>query len=168
MPESGLPLVTAIGPAALAIVALAWTDASIAPLLVDLDSVRAVVVAIAVASILLASVAAWIQDDIEHIVGYSIIGDAGVVMLAVAALDPEAWAPARTWILAMIVARSAFAAWAAATRAVFVVRARQAIFAAGRRDRRSSDWPLRSWCWRASACPAWPRSMRGHRSSPSP
>jgi formate hydrogenlyase subunit 3/multisubunit Na+/H+ antiporter MnhD subunit len=116
VPETGLPLVTAIGPAAFAIVALAWTDSSIAPLLVDLDSVRAVVLAIAVASILLASVAAWIQDDIEHIVGYSIIGDAGVVLLALAALDPDAWAPARTWILTLIVARSAFAAWASATR----------------------------------------------------
>jgi hydrogenase-4 component F len=118
-PETSLPLVTAISPAALAIVALAWTDASIAPLLVDLGSVRAVIVTIAIASILLATVAAWIQDDIEHIVGYSIIGDAGVVLLAVAALDPEAWAPARTWILAFIVTRSAFAAWAAATRATF-------------------------------------------------
>ena len=58
--------------------------------------------------------AAWIQDDLEHIVGYSIVGDAGVVLLAVAALDPAAWAPARMWILAFVVARSAFAAWAAA------------------------------------------------------
>lgn len=118
-PETSLPLVTALGPAAFAIVAIAWTDASVAPLLVDLDEIRAIVLAIAVASIILASVAAMIQDDIEHIVGYSIIGDAGVVLLAVAALDPEAWAPARTWILAFIVARSAFAAWAAALRAAF-------------------------------------------------
>ncbi len=116
VPETALPLVTAIAPGAFAVVALAWTDASIAPLLVDLDSARAVVLAIAVASILLAPIAAWIQDDIEHVVGYSIIGDAGVVLLAVAALDPEAWAPARTWILTLIVARSAFAAWASATR----------------------------------------------------
>jgi NADH:ubiquinone oxidoreductase subunit 2 (subunit N) len=116
VPETALPLVTAIAPAAFAIVALAWTDASVAPLLVDLDSVRAVVLAVAVASIFLASVAAWIQDDIEHVVGYSIIGDAGVILLAVAALDPEAWAPARTWILAFVVTRSAFAAWAAAVR----------------------------------------------------
>jgi hypothetical protein len=41
------------------------------------------------------------------------------VMLAIAALDPGAWAPARTWILAFVVVRSAFAAWAAATRATF-------------------------------------------------
>jgi formate hydrogenlyase subunit 3/multisubunit Na+/H+ antiporter MnhD subunit len=119
VPETALPLVTAWGPAALAIVALAWADASIAPLLVDVDEARAVVVAIALASILLASIAALIQDDLEHIVGYTIIGDAGVVMLAVAALTPDAWAPARTWILAFVVARSAFAAWAAATRTTY-------------------------------------------------
>ena len=120
VPESTLPLVTAWAPAAFAVVALAWADASIAPLLVDLDSVRLVVVVIAVASIVLASVAAFIQDDIEHVVGYAIIGDAGVVLLAIAALDPAAWAPARTWILAFVVARSAFAAWAAATRSTFL------------------------------------------------
>lgn len=119
VPESTLPLVTAWAPAAFAIVALAWADASIAPLLVDLDAVRIVVLAIAIASIVLASVAAVIQDDIEHIVGYAIIGDAGVVLLAIAALDPASWAPARTWILAFVVARSAFAAWAAATRTAF-------------------------------------------------
>jgi formate hydrogenlyase subunit 3/multisubunit Na+/H+ antiporter MnhD subunit len=119
VPETSLPLVTAIAPAALAIVALAWADASIAPLALDLSSVRAVVLLVAIASILLASLAAWIQDDIEHIVGYAIVGDAGIIILAIAALDPEAWAPARTWILAFVVARSAFAAWAAATRATF-------------------------------------------------
>ncbi len=119
VPETSLPLVTAVAPAALAIVALAWADTSIAPLLLDLDQVRAVVLFIAIASILFASVAALIQDDIEHMVGYAIVGDSGVVLLAIAALDPDAWAPARTWILAFVVARSAFAAWAAATRAAF-------------------------------------------------
>ena len=133
-PETTLPLVTASAPAAFAVVALAWADTSIAPLLVDLDTVRAVVLVVAIASIVLAAIAAWIQDDIEHVVGYSIIGDAGVVLLAVAALDPEAWAPARTWILAFVVARSAFAGWAAATRATF---------ATGRLDE-LGGWALRA------------------------
>ena len=119
VPETTLPLVTAIAPAALAIVALAWADASVAPLALDLGSVRIIVLAVAIASIVLGSIAAWIQEDIEHVVGYAIVADAGVIMLAIAALDPAAWAPARTWILAFIVARSAFAAWAAATRATF-------------------------------------------------
>ncbi|HSL77757.1 MAG TPA: hypothetical protein VK867_12490, partial [Candidatus Limnocylindrales bacterium] len=71
VPETTLPLVTAIAPAALAIVALAWADASIAPLALDLTSVRFVVLVVAIASIFLASVAAVIQDDIEHMVGYA-------------------------------------------------------------------------------------------------
>jgi formate hydrogenlyase subunit 3/multisubunit Na+/H+ antiporter MnhD subunit len=119
VPETTLPLVTGWGPSALAIVAVAWADASIAPLLVDVESARLVILAIAIASITLAALAAWIQDDLEHLVGYAIIGDAGVVMLAVAALDPTAWEPARMWILAFVVARSALAAWAAATRTTF-------------------------------------------------
>ncbi len=119
VPETALPILTVLGPASLAVVALAWTDASIAPLPLDLGAVRTVVLAVAVASIVLAGLAALVQDDIEHVVGYSIVGDAGVVLLALAALDPEAWAPARTWILAFVVTRSAFAAWAAGIRVAF-------------------------------------------------
>ena len=52
--------------------------------LVDLGPERAIVIAIAVASIVLAAIAAFVQDDIEHVVGYSIVGDAGVVILALA------------------------------------------------------------------------------------
>ena len=119
VPETGLPILIAVGPASLAIVGLAWVDASIAPLPVDVGPERAIVVAVATATIILATFAAWIQDDLEHVVGYSIIGDAGVVMLAFAALDPAAWTPGRTWILAFVVSRSAFAGWAAVVRQSF-------------------------------------------------
>ncbi len=114
--ESGLPVVTVLAAAPLAIVGLGWTDMSIAPLLVDLGAERGVVLAIAVGSIVLASIAALIQDDLEHVVGYSIVGDAGVALLAIVALDPVASGAARLWILALVVTRSAFAAWAAALR----------------------------------------------------
>ncbi|MFL5678781.1 MAG: proton-conducting transporter membrane subunit [Chloroflexota bacterium] len=134
VPETALPILTAMAPASLAIVALAWTDASVAPLLVDVDAVRAVVLAIGVASIVLSAIAAYVQDDLEHVLGYSIVGDAGVVMLALATLEPEAWAPARTWILVFVVARSAFAAWIAGVRAGFWTG-------------RISD--LRGWVWRS-------------------
>ena len=119
VPEAALPIITAWGPAAFAVVALAWTDQSVAPLLVEMDAERAIVLGIAIATIVLAAFAAWIQDDLEHVVGYSIIGDAGVILLAIAALDPDAWAPARIWILAFVVTRSAFAAWAASLRATY-------------------------------------------------
>ncbi len=119
VPEAALPIITAWGPAAFAVVALAWTDQSVAPLLVEMDAERAIVLGIAIATIVLAAFAAWIQDDLEHVVGYSIIGDAGVILLAIAALDPDAWAPARIWILAFVVTRSAFAAWAASLRSTY-------------------------------------------------
>jgi NADH:ubiquinone oxidoreductase subunit 2 (chain N) len=117
VPEAGLPVILVWGPASLAIVGLAWVDSSIAPLSIDVGPERAIVVAIAIASIVLATFAAWIQDDLEHVVGYSMVGEAGVIMLAFAALDPAAWTPGRTWILAFVVTRSAFAGWAAVVRA---------------------------------------------------
>ena len=117
-PESALPIITVLAPASFAIVALAWTDASIAPLLVDVEAERMVVLSVAIASIVFAALAALVQDDLEHVVGYSIIGDAGVVLLALAVLDPAGWAPARIWILVFIVTRSAFAAWAGGIRAI--------------------------------------------------
>ena len=134
VPETALPILTAMAPASLAVVALTWIDASVTPLLVDLDSARTVVLAIAIASIILAAIAAYVQDDLEHVLGYSIVGDAGVVMLALATLDPEAWAPARMWIIAFVIARSAFAAWVAGIRAGFWTG-------------RVAD--LRGWAWRS-------------------
>jgi NADH:ubiquinone oxidoreductase subunit 2 (subunit N) len=119
VPDTALPVVTVLAAAPFAIVGLGWVEASIAPLLVDLGTERGVLLAIAVASIVLAALAALVQDDIEHVVGYSIVGDAGVAILAIVALDPAAWAPARTWILALVVTRSAFAAWAGGLRVVF-------------------------------------------------
>jgi NADH:ubiquinone oxidoreductase subunit 2 (subunit N) len=119
VPETALPVLTALAPASLAVVALAWIDASVAPLALDLGPYRGLVLAIAVASIVLAAVAAFVQDDLEHVLGYSIVGDAGVIVLGLAALSPDAWTPARIWILSYIVARSAFAAWTAGIRSGF-------------------------------------------------
>ena len=85
----------------------------------DLTLERYVVLAIAVATIVLAAVAAFVQDDLEHVLGYSIVGDAGVIVLALAVVGPDALEPGRMWILAFIVARGAFAVWAAGIRAGF-------------------------------------------------
>ena len=119
VPDTALPVVTVLAAAPFAIVGLGWADSSIAPLLIDLGTERGVILAVAVASIVLAALAALVQDDIEHVVGYSIVGDAGVALLALVALDAAAWGPARTWILALVVTRSAFAAWAGGLRVVF-------------------------------------------------
>ena len=121
-PEVTLPMLMAWGPAAFAVVALAWTDQSVAPLLLPLTIERGLVVAVGVASILLGSLAAWIQDDLEHVVGYTIVADAGVAILGLAALDPAAWEPARSWILIFAMVRSAFAGWVVAIHGAYGTR----------------------------------------------
>ena len=118
-PEVTLPVLQAWGPAAMAVVALAWIDGLVAPILPDVGAERAVLIGIGIATIVLATFAAWIQDDLEHVLGYSIVGDAGVIVLGLAALGTDAWTPVRVWIIAFVVARSAFAAWCAAVRATF-------------------------------------------------
>ena len=125
-PEVTLPMLMAWSPAAFAVVALAWADQSVAPLvaplLLPLSVERALVVAIGAASVVLGTLAAWIQDDLEHVVGYTIIADAGIAILGLAALSPAAWEPARTWLLVFVMVRSAFAAWAVAMRGAFGTR----------------------------------------------
>jgi NADH:ubiquinone oxidoreductase subunit 2 (subunit N) len=121
-PEITLPMLMAWGPAAFAIVALAWADQSVAPLLLPLTAERIAIIVVGAVSAVLGLLAAWIQDDLEHVVGYTIIADAGIAILGLAALDPAAWEPARTWILVFIVVRSAFAAWAVSVRVAFGTR----------------------------------------------
>lgn len=121
-PEIALPLLLAWAPAGFAVVALAWADRSIAPLLLPLQVERATVLAVGAASIVLGAAAAWLQDDLEHVVGYSIVQDAGFIILGLAILDPVAWQPTRTWILVFVVAKTAFATWAIATRTRFGTR----------------------------------------------
>ncbi len=121
-PEVTLPMLMAWSPAAFAVVALAWADQSVAPLALPLVAERGLIIAVGAVSIVLGAVAAWVQDDLEHVVGYLIIADAGVAILGLAALQPDAWEPARTWVLSFVVVRSAFAAWAVAVRAAFDTR----------------------------------------------
>jgi hypothetical protein len=124
-PDIALPVLLAWGPAVLAIVSIAWLDASVVPILPlagPLAVERAALAGIGIASLILGAVAAWIQDDLEHVVGYSIIQDAGIVMLVFAALDASTWGPSRTWLLTLVVARTAFAAWAMVVHARFGTR----------------------------------------------
>lgn len=116
-PEAALPLLLAWGPAGLAVVVMAWLDTSILPVAPPLDLERGIVAAIGVLTLVLGTFAVWIQDDVEHVVGYSIAQDAGFVILALAALTPTAWGPAREWILVFALAKTALAGWALVVRA---------------------------------------------------
>ena len=121
-PGVALPLLMAWGPAAFAAVALVWIDQSVAPLILPLSSERAVIGAVGAMSVVLGLVAALVQDDLEHVVGYTIVSDAGFVVLGLAVLDPAIWEPVRTWLLVFVVARSALAAWVVAVDGGFGTR----------------------------------------------
>jgi NADH:ubiquinone oxidoreductase subunit 2 (subunit N) len=121
-PEPALPFLMAWGPATLGVVALAWSGSSVVPFAEPLGLERGLVLAVAAATLLLGAFAAWIQDDVEHVVGYSIVQDAGFVLLALASLDPAAWEPARAWIIVFVLAKSAFAGWAVAVRTAYGTR----------------------------------------------
>lgn len=120
--EVSLPLVMAWGPAPLAVVGLSWVGDSMAPMSPGLGVERALVVVVAALTVVLGSVAAAIHDDLEHVVGYGIIADAGFIVLALAAVDPTVLAPVLTYLLIYVVAKTAFAAWATATRQSFDAR----------------------------------------------
>ena len=72
------------GPAAFAAVALVWIDQSVAPLVLPFDVERGLIAAVGAVSVVLGLLAAWIQDDLEHVVGYTIVADAGFVVLGLA------------------------------------------------------------------------------------
>lgn len=121
-PGAALPLLLAWAPAAFAAIALAWIDRSVAPLALDLGGEQTLVALIGAVTIVLGYVAAWVQDDLEHVVGYTIAADAGFVVLGLAAFEPAVWEPSRTWLLVFVVGRSAFAGWAVALHGGFGTR----------------------------------------------
>ncbi|HEY2888593.1 MAG TPA: proton-conducting transporter membrane subunit, partial [Candidatus Limnocylindrales bacterium] len=118
-PGLALPLLLVWGPAALAVVVLGATDGSTMTFLVPGGIGQALTVAVAAASLLLGAVGAWLQDDLEHVVGYSIIQDAGFVLLGLAIGGPTAHEPARVWLLVLVAAKTAFATWATVVEARF-------------------------------------------------
>lgn len=120
MPSSAIPPVLGWGAAAFALVALGWVDVTISPAAAPLVVEHAIVAVVAVASIILGGLAALFRDDVEHILAYAIVQDAGVALLAFASPDGAAGAAAgRDWIVAAVAVKSGLAAWLLVTRSTF-------------------------------------------------
>jgi hypothetical protein len=120
--ELALPVLLGIGPAIPIVALLAWSAASVVPLGASLELERAIVIGVGLATLALGAVAATINDDLGHVVAYAAIADAGVALLAFAALDPGAHAAAHAWLIAQVAARAALGAWLATVRARFGTR----------------------------------------------
>jgi NADH-quinone oxidoreductase subunit N len=121
-PIAAVPATLGWGAAAFAIVALGWVDVTVAPADAPLILERGVIGFLAAASVLLGGLAAILHDDIEHILGYSIVQDAGIALLAFAAVGPEGATAGRDWLVGMVAVKSGLAAWVLVTRSAFGAR----------------------------------------------
>jgi hypothetical protein len=122
VPPISLPLLLAWIPLPLAVAGIAAVDNLVAPLALPLDGERAIVIFVASITLIGAALAAFVQDDLRHTTGYLVIADAGILVLAVAALDPAAWGPTRAWVVTLAATKTALAAWAAVTEERFETR----------------------------------------------
>ena len=122
VPPETIPLLLAWVAVPLTVVTFAMVDRLIAPLALPLDGERLILVLLAVMTLTGASFAAFFHDDLRHAVGYLVVADAGLLLLAIAALDPEAWGPGRAWVVALAASKTALGAWSAVTEDRFETR----------------------------------------------
>jgi NADH:ubiquinone oxidoreductase subunit 2 (subunit N) len=114
-----LPLLIVWIPAGLALVALDWTVGTYG---IQSDWLTGAIIAIQVlglATLVLGAIGALLHDELEEIAAYSVVQDAGFIMLALATRADGAGEPLRLWLLAFIVAKTALIAWVAATAWMF-------------------------------------------------
>jgi NADH:ubiquinone oxidoreductase subunit 2 (subunit N) len=110
----GLVLSLVWVPSGFALVALSWNSTVYGVPGDWLDRTVLAVQLVALATLILGAVGAILHDEVEEIVAYSIVQDAGFILLALTARDAEAAQPARLWLLVFVLAKSALVAWAAA------------------------------------------------------
>ena len=113
-----IPAAFAWGSAVFVLVALDWSQVVVGPVAAG-DGERILIVGLAMTSIVLGGLAAMVHDDIEHVLGYSILQDAGVAVLAFASLEPQVVAAARNWLVASATVKTALAAWASVVRTTY-------------------------------------------------
>lgn len=113
-----IPAAFAWGSAAFVLAALDWSQVALGPGAAG-DVERWLIIGLGLVSVVLGGLAAMFHDDIEHVLGYSILADASVALLAFASLEPEAAAAARDWLVASATVKTAFAGWAAVVRTTY-------------------------------------------------
>jgi NADH:ubiquinone oxidoreductase subunit 2 (subunit N) len=113
-----IPTAFAWGTAAFVLAALDWSQGALGTEAAG-EVERLLIIGLGFVSVILGGLAAMFHDDIEHVLGYSILQDAGVAVLAFASLEPTAISAARDWLVASATIKTALAAWAAVVRATY-------------------------------------------------
>jgi hypothetical protein len=118
-PPSALPTLLLLLPAGWAVIFLAWGTATLGPVAPLLGWDLTLLVLFGLGTLVLGGLAALLQDDLERVVAYTIVLDAGVVLLGFAALEPAGREGVRAWLVPFVASRTALIAWAIAFRAAF-------------------------------------------------
>lgn len=118
----GIPLLLAWLPVLVFLVALTWTHRVLLPQPVELGGVRVLVALAGAGSLFIGALGTLGRpaesDDIEHVISYGIVQDAGIFLMAFAAFDPSVWAAARLWSLYFVASKLGLAAWFASIVAI--------------------------------------------------
>jgi NADH:ubiquinone oxidoreductase subunit 2 (subunit N) len=118
-PASVLPTLLLLLPAGWAVIFLAWGAATLGPAAPLLGWDVTLLVLFGLGTLVLGGLAALLQDDLERVVAYTIVLDAGVVLLGFAALDPAGREAVRAWLVPFVASRTALIGWVIAFRAAF-------------------------------------------------
>ncbi len=118
-PASTLPALIALLPAVWAIVILGWAPDTLGQSTAAIGWDGRLLVLFGLASLVLGTIAALMQDDILRIVAYSVVLDAGVVLLGYSSLDPAGREAVRAWLVPFVASTTALLGWTIAFRAAF-------------------------------------------------
>ena len=92
-PPISLPLLLAWIPVPLGVAAIAIVDRLLAPLALPLEGEQALIVVIALVTLVGGALAAFISDDLRHATGYLVIADGGLVLLGLRGARPGRLGP---------------------------------------------------------------------------
>jgi NADH:ubiquinone oxidoreductase subunit 2 (subunit N) len=118
-PASALPVLLALLPAGWAVVLLGWAPDTLGPAASVIGWDGTLLVMVGLATLVLGTFAALIQDDLLRIVAYTVVLDAGVVVLGFSSLDPAGREAVRAWLVPFVASRAALVGWVVAFRAGF-------------------------------------------------
>ena len=118
-PASALPTLFALIPAGWAVVLLGWAPDTLGPVAPVIGWDGTLLVIVGLATLVLGTLAALIQDDLLRVVAYTVVLDAGVVLLGFSSLDPTGREAIRAWLVPFVANRDALVGWVIAFRAAF-------------------------------------------------
>lgn len=116
---SVLPALLALIPAGWAVVLLGWSPETLGLVSPTISWDGTLLVLLGLATLVLGASAAFIQDDLLRIVAYTVVLDAGIVLLGFSSLDPTGRDAIRAWLVPFVATRAALIGWVIAFRAAF-------------------------------------------------